>query len=198
LAYNFHESLNLKPLFFNVDRQIRQTTDARKSEYRERLNRVAREITRKQMVILEGAGMKYDSKFKLANAPTSKKGLPVELEEAELSLEGIMREFRMYVMEVNPETQELRLRLEVITPEQSSSSFVINDVEFWVGFYDFPMIDHTRLSHDQRVAVILSNFQEGYANITLVYFPGSYAGLKEKPYYQELVKELVKKAGDSR
>ena len=76
LAYNFHESLNLKPLFFNVDRQIRQTTDARKSEYRERLNRVAREITRKQMVILEGAGMKYDSKFKLANAPTSKKGLP--------------------------------------------------------------------------------------------------------------------------
>ena len=109
-----------------------------------------------------------------------------------------MREFRMYVMEVNPEAQELRLRLEVITPEQSSSSFVINDVEFWVGFYDFPMIDHTRLSHDQRVAVILSNFQEGYANITLVYFPGSYAGLKEKPYYQELVKELVKKAGDSR
>jgi hypothetical protein len=198
LAYNFHESLNLKPLFFNVDQQIRQTTDARKSEYRERLNRVAREITRKQMVILEGAGMKYDSKFKLANAPTSKKGLPVELEEAELSLEGIMREFRMYVMEVNPETQELRLRLEVITPEQSSSSFVINDVEFWVGFYDFPMIDHTRLSHDQRVAVTLSNFQEGYANITLVYFPGSYAGLKEKPYYQELVKELVKKAGDSR
>ena len=29
LAYNFHESLNLKPLFFDVDRQIRQTTDAR-------------------------------------------------------------------------------------------------------------------------------------------------------------------------
>ena len=79
LAYNFHESLNLKPLFFNVDRQIRQTTDARKSEYRERLNRVAREITRKQMVILEGAGMKYDSKFKLANAPTSKKGCPSNL-----------------------------------------------------------------------------------------------------------------------
>ena len=42
------------------------------------------------------------------------------------------------------------------------------------------MIDHTRFSHDQRVAVALSNFQEGYANITLVYFPGSYAGLKRK------------------
>lgn len=196
LAYNFHESLNLKPLFANIDQQISQSTDARRQEYRERLNRVAREITRKQMVILEGAGKKFDSKFKLANVPTSKKGLPVELEETLLSLEGIQREFRMYVMQVNPETQELRIRLEVITPEQTASRLATNNVEFWVGFYDFPMIDHTRLSHDQRVAVTLSHFEQGYANITLVYFPGAYAGLKEKPYYQEVVKELLKTTED--
>ena len=192
LAYNFHESLNLKPLFSSIDQQIRQSTDLRKKEYRERLNRVAREITRKQMVILEGAGRKFERKFKLANVPTSKKGLPVELDEAVLSLEDIEREFRVYVMEVNTETQELRVRLEAITPEQPTSAFVTNSVEFWVGFYDFPMIDHTRLSHDQRVAITLSNFEDGYANITIVYFPGAYAGLKEKPYYQEVVKELLK------
>jgi len=192
LAYNFHESLNLKPLFASIDQQIRQSTDVRQSEYRDRLNRVAREITRKQMVILEGAGQKFDSKFKLANVPTSKKGRPVELEEALLTLEGIEREFRMYVMEVNTHTQELRLRLEVVTPEQGSSAFVTNSADFWIGFYDFPMIDHTRLSHDQRVAVTLGNFEDGYANITTVYFPGAYAGLKERPYYQEVVKELLK------
>lgn len=196
LAYNFHESLNLKPLFMNIDQQIRQSTDARKSEYRERLNRVAREITRKQMVILESAGKKMDSKFKLANAPSSRKGSPLELEEVELTLEGVLREFRMYVMEVYPATQEIRLRLEVVTPEQPAAPFSTNNVEFWVSFYDFPMIDHTRLSHDQRVAIALKNFEEGYANITLVYFPGSYAGLKEKPYYQEVVKELLKSAQD--
>lgn len=192
LAYNFHESLNLKPLFASIDQQIRQSTDVRKSEYRERLNRVAREITRKQMVILEGAGRKFDSKFKLANVPTSKTGQPLELEEALLTLEDIEREFRMYVMEVNPDTQELRLRLEIITPEPSASAYVTNSVEFWIGFYDFPMIDHTRLSHDQRVAVTLGHFEDGYANITTVYFPGAYAGLKERPYYQEVVKELLK------
>ena len=192
LAYNFHESLNLKPLFSSIDQQIRDSTDVRKQEYRERLNRVAREITRKQMVVLEGAGKKYDSKFKLANVPTSKRGLPVELEEAVLSLEGIEREFRIFVMEVRPNTQELRLRLETITPEQPASAFTTHSVEFWTGFYDFPMIDHTRLSHDQRVAITLTNFEEGYANITTVYFPGAYAGLKERPYYQEVVKELLK------
>jgi hypothetical protein len=192
LAYNFHESLNLKPLFSSIDQQIQNSTDDRKQEYRERLNRVAREITRKQMVVLEGAGKKYDSKFKLANVPTSKKGMPVELEETVLSLEGIEREFRVFVMEVRPNTQELRLRLETITPEQPASDFTTNSVEFWTGFYDFPMIDHTRLSHDQRVAITLTNFEEGYANITTVYFPGAYAGLKERPYYQEVVKELLK------
>ncbi|HET7058696.1 MAG TPA: hypothetical protein VFI05_08180 [Nitrospiraceae bacterium] len=192
LAYNFHESLNLKPLFANIDQQIHQSTDSRKNEFRERLNRVAREITRKQMVILEGAGSKFERKFRLANIPTSKKGLPVELDEAVLTLEDIEREFRVYVMEVNPDTQELHLRLEVITPEQPASTFATNSVDFWVGFYDFPMIDHTRLSHDQRVAITLSNFEDGYANITMAYFPGAYAGLKEKPYYQEVVKELLK------
>jgi hypothetical protein len=192
LAYNFHESLNLKPLFVNIDQQIRQSIDSRKKEFRERLNRVAREITRKQMVVLEGAGSKFERKFKLANVPTSKNGLPVELDEAVLLLEDIQREFRVYIMSVNQDTQELHLRLEVITPEQPASAFATNSVEFWVSFYDFPMIDHTRLSHDQRVAITLSNFEDGYANITTVYFPGAYAGLKEKPYYQEVVKELLK------
>lgn len=192
LAYNFHESLNLKPLFAHIDEQIRQSNDPSKQQYRRRLNRVAREITRKQMVVLEGVGRKFERKFSLANVPKSKEGLPVELEEADLSLEDLEREFRLYVMEAKEDTQELKLRLEVITPEHATEPLLTNSVEFWVGFYDFPMIDHTRLSHDQRVAVTLNNFDQSYANITTVYFPGSYAGLKEKPYYQEVVKELLK------
>lgn len=192
LAYNFHESFNLKPLFAHIDHRIHISRDPAKDDYRQRLNRVAREITRKQMVVLEGAGQKFERKFGLANVPRSKDGLPVELEEAVLTVEGIEREFRIYVMEVNEATQELRLRLEVITPDHGGMEFATNSVEFWVGFYDFPMIDHTRLSHDQRVAVTLNNFEDGFANMTIVYFPGSYASLKEKPYYQEVVKELLK------
>ncbi|MGH7233531.1 MAG: hypothetical protein ACREJU_19540 [Nitrospiraceae bacterium] len=195
LAYNFHESLNLKPLFAHIDEQIRQSNDPAKRHYRRRLNRVAREITRKQMVVLEGAGHKFERKFSLANVPKSKAGLPVELEEQTLTLENIEREFRVFVMEVNGESHELKLRLDILTPEHESDPFTANSVEFWVGFYDFPMIDHTRLSHDQRCAVTLNNFEDAYANITVVYFPGSYASLKEKPYYQEVVKELLKTAG---
>ncbi|MER3424057.1 MAG: hypothetical protein C4293_13335 [Nitrospiraceae bacterium] len=107
LAYNFHESLNLKPLFAHVN----------------------------QMLVLEGAGKKFERKFHLDRVPRSKGGLPVELEEEVLTLDGIEREFRIYVMEVNHDTQEIRLRLEVITPE-NSGRFTTNSAEFWVGFED--------------------------------------------------------------
>ena len=192
LAYNFHESLNLKPLFMSIEQQVKDTKDAKKQDYRNRLNRVAREITRKQMVVLEAAGQKFDSKFPVADVPTEAGGAPLELEETTLTVDDIEREFRIFVMEMEPANEALRLRLEVITREQPTSPFAINSVTFWVGFYDFPMIDHTRLSHDQRVAVTLNSLDEGYANMTVVYFPGAYASLKEKPYYQEVVKELLK------
>jgi len=54
------------------------------------------------------------------------------------------------------------------------------------------MIDNTRLSNDERCAVVLNAFDTESADITLVFFPGAYASLKEKPYYQEVVANLMK------
>lgn len=54
------------------------------------------------------------------------------------------------------------------------------------------MIDNTRLSNDQRCAIVLTAFGSASADITIVYFPGAYASLKEKPYYQEMVQNLLK------
>jgi hypothetical protein len=61
---------------------------------------------------------------------------------------------------------------------------------FWVGSYDFPMIDNTRLSRDQRAAVVVTLANDKSAEITLVYFPGSYSSLKEKVSYDEVVEQL--------
>ncbi len=61
-----------------------------------------------------------------------------------------------------------------------------------MGYFDFPMIDNTRLTRDQRAAVILNSLEDGAADITLAYFPGSYFSLKEKASYQEVFKNLVK------
>jgi len=190
LAYNFHESLNLKPLFLYIDRQIRGSGDPARREYAARLYKVAAEITRKQMLVLETAGTKFDRFIDLDLLEASPGGLV--LDEGALVLDGIRRYFALFVQEADLAHRELKVRMEIKTPEDTIGNVQTNSVEFWVGYFDFPVIDNTRLGHDQRCAVILNAFESGSADVTLVYFPGSYASLKEKPYYQEVVQNLMK------
>ena len=63
--------------------------------------------------------------------------------------------------------------------------------EFWLDYFDFPMIDNTRLPHGQRCAVVVKDFGDPIVEITLVYFPGSRASLKEKPFYDEALHDLL-------
>jgi hypothetical protein len=190
LSYNFHESLNLKPLFLYIDRQIRRSHDPAKKDYIDRVQKVATEIARKQMLVLEGAGTKFDRIIDLESLKASPGG--ISLEEGTLALEGIERHFSIFVQEADRATRELKVRLEIRTPQDTLGNFETSSVEFWVGYFDFPMIDNTRLGHDQRCAVVLNAFEDTSADITLVYFPGSYASLKEKPYYQEVVQNLMR------
>ncbi len=189
LSYNFHESLNLKPLFMYIDRQIRTSNDRLKDDYFARVHKVAAEITRKQMLVLEGAGKKFDRVIALDSLEEAG---GIAMQEESLTLDGIERHFSLFVQEADRRTGELRLRLEIRTPKDSLGTFETNSAEFWIGSFDFPMIDNTRLASDQRCAVVLNAFEDNSADITLVYFPGSYASLKEKPYYQEVVQNLMK------
>jgi hypothetical protein len=190
LSYNFHESLNLKPLFTYLEKQIESSGDSRKQEYMTRLYKVAMEISRKQMLVLEGAGQKTDRIIDWDNFKKNPGGFP--LEDASLTLDGITRQFSLYVLSADKKTREINLRMEIKTPTEDRKNIETHNAEFWVGFFDFPMIDNTRLPHDQRAAVILNAFEDGSADITLAYFPGSYASLKEKPFYGEVLQNLMK------
>ena len=185
LAYNFHESLNLKPLFAHTDRQIAALGGNDKGAYVVRLNQVAREITNRQMVLLEQVGKKFSRTVDFDKFKASPGGL--ELEPDKLTLDKIEREFMLSVLEFNPQRRELTMELGVRTPQESVN---VQRRVFRVGYYDFPMIDNTRLSRDQRAAVVLNQINEGGADLTLVYFPGSYASLREKVSYDEVVEKL--------
>jgi hypothetical protein len=190
LSYNFHESLNLKPLFVHLEKQIANSGDSHKKDYLDRIYRVAGEISRKQMLVLEGAGRKTDRQIDLEGLK-SNPGMPLEV--ATLTLDGITRRFSIFVLAADPQTRQINVRLEIKTPKDDGVNSETSSAEFWVGYFDFPMIDNTRLTHDQRTAVILNNFEDGVAaDITLAFFPGSYASLKEKASYQEVFQNLVK------
>jgi hypothetical protein len=190
LAYNFHESLNLKPLFNYLEKQISLSNDGRKDEYLSRIYKVATEISRKQMLVLESAGQKTDRIIDLDALAKSPGGLP--LEDATMNVDGITRQFSLFVLAADKKTREINVRMEIKTPKDNQGNVDTSTAEFWVGFFDFPMIDNTRLTNDQRAAVVLNAFEDGSADITLAYFPGSYASLKEKPYYGEVIQNLMK------
>jgi hypothetical protein len=194
LAYNFHESLNLKPLFLYLERQIGRSSDAQKKDFMGRLYKVASEISQKQLLVLESAGKKIDRDIFLEDLKRNPGGL--RLEDATLVLEGVKRQFSLFVLNADLKTQQLKVRMEVKTQAKDSTSVETNTAEFWVGYFDFPMIDNTRLTNDQRAAVILNAFEDGAASITVAYFPGSYASLKDKASLQEVLQNMLKADGN--
>ncbi len=190
LAENFHESLNLKPLFLHLKREIDRLTDRTlRKEYQDRLEMVAREVTRKQMWVLEEAGKKFERRIDLDSLRSNPGGL--QLDDDSLMIDEIRRDFRVIVLEADSVSKNIKVRLEVRTLTDSAQSNSEGDVvEFWVGFFDFPMIDNIRLSHDQRSSIVLTEFEDGSADISVLEFPGSHASLKEKPYFEEILHNL--------
>ncbi len=195
LAENFHEALNLAPLFKSIHREIiGGPGPARlKQAYEARLADLAREVTRKQMLVLESGGKRKDWTVVFSDS-LAEGTAPVQLEDAELTLDGIKRRFRITIARADTIASELKMALEVETVAQSgvpSEAVGRHVVEFDVGFYSTPMIDNTRLSNDQRVAIVLSDMNRFGASVSLIYFPGSRASLREKPYYEEILRKLA-------
>jgi hypothetical protein len=184
LAYNFHDSLNLKPLFASVDREITSTKDSDKFYYIGRLNQVSKEIITRQLVLLEQVGSKFSRNVDFDKLKANPGGF--ELEPEKLKLDGAEREFMVSILDFDLQTRQIKVELGVRLPGNAA----VQRRVFNVGVYDFPMIDNTRLSNDQRAAIVVNQLNNAGADLTLVYFPGSYASLKEKVSYDEVVEKL--------
>jgi hypothetical protein len=191
LVYNFHESLNLKPLFLHLARLVRESPQ--RAEYQSRLNRVAEEVAKKQMLVIEEGGATFDfsvdGKALALIGPDGESRVPFL--SRDLVVDGVARNFKVEVLDFDKAGEQVDLRLTVRTAEPTGAETI--STEFWLGHFDFPMIDNTRLPHDQRLAVVLNAFDPAgaRADLTLAFFPGKYAGLREKPYYDEILAKLL-------
>ncbi|HEV8118871.1 MAG TPA: hypothetical protein VGQ32_10120 [Thermoanaerobaculia bacterium] len=189
LVYNFHESLNLKPLFRHVQRLV--ANNPQRAEYLARLNRVAEEVTKKQMLVIFEGGTSFDATANLKTLSFRGRGGDAPALAKDMTLDGLTRNFKLEVLDVDKKNETLQIRVTVRTGTGGRTETTAT--EFWVDYFDFPMIDNTRLPHDQRFAVVLNNFDAAgdNADITLAFFPGKYTGLREKPYYDEVLTKLI-------
>jgi len=119
----------------------------------------------------------------------------VALDGESINVEGRRCDVNLRVLDVDRRQQQLRLRVEVKAGEGSSDNVDTRAV-FDVGYFDFPMIDNTRLANGLRCAVTLSNFTHEAADLTTICFPGEYASLKDRPYYDEVIQRLQQSARD--
>jgi hypothetical protein len=190
LAQNFHEALSLSPLFLHLRREIGRApvNETERRSYEVRLSELAREVTRKQLVVLEAGGRRFDWTVLLSDSLLAGQASET-LEDVTLDLDGVSRRFRVTLQSVDTVSREMHVMLEIETGAERYS------VDFDVGFFSSPMIDNTRLSNDQRVALVLTDLNSAGANVSLVYFPGSRASLREKPYYEEILRKLAAQTG---
>jgi hypothetical protein len=220
LAYNFHESLNLKPLFVHLRKQVETSKLTNGEEYLDRMENVARQIIDKQMLVLEeaaGSEGKRDQNIDLLAVPQINKPKPedreplflqpINLTLPDINNKPITRNVAITVLGADLKRKELQVRVEIRTPlgaqvgdhpkdatssESPEAKFITITRQFSVGPFDFPFIDNIRLSDDQRLALVLQEFssEEKKATVTLVLFPGSHASLREKPFFQEIIQKL--------
>lgn len=176
LSYNFNEDVDLSPIFNLLYSQITDSKELRSQEYLRRLEAAAATVKARQIGSLEGAGVKVDTTInlqELEKMPTGINVLDVELRPKD-DLHPALRatRFKVDALLVDRTRREVRLKLEVQTPLKNNSG-VESDTTysiFWVGPFDFPMTTNTSLPHGQRCAIVMRQYGNISAELTLVYF----------------------------
>jgi hypothetical protein len=196
LANNFHEALDLRPLFKHIHRELAAHNPRR--DALERLEKLAEEVTSKELVGLAEAGRVRVVNIDLRKLADNPAGLEVFRDDLQMRSDPKGETTRRFILEAlswDDNRREGLIRMRVSEP-RNFEAFEIDDT-FVVGFFDFPLVDNTHLSKGQRCAIILNEVhtREGFVKATLAYFPASRASMKEKPYYDEVMEQLLQDTG---
>ncbi len=200
LAYNFHESLNLTPLFTYLNRKNNSDTKdpVLKRGYRQRLYNMSKEVTSKQLASLEGVASVekfvyfYDS---LGFSPNDT--FSCVFNDSIVNghkVDSIKHIVHLSILGKDEMNSSVDVRLKVATRMPGKQDKVV-DPAFTIDYFEFPMIDNTRLINDKRVAAVLRDFDpvNKFIEMDIIFFPGSHSSLKERPYYDDIVAKLLPK-----
>jgi len=241
LTYNFHESLNLMPLFEFLNRCNNEENrdPALRQAYKYRLIKMSKATISKQISTLEAVSkpitLTYeDTLFSYKNSREYKTDEAYRVRIDDLyeqnstalngtepfctfsdsvfngiaydSLQQVVR-IKILDYDTNHTSVKVRLIIQSIYPGKNMAPEMPRQTEFMVNYFEFPMIDNTRLQNDMRLAVVLNSMvsEDRLSNtahltdkitrieLKVIYFPGSRSSLKEKPYFDDIVSKLLLK-----
>ncbi|SHJ04833.1 hypothetical protein SAMN02745165_01405 [Malonomonas rubra DSM 5091] len=119
----------------------------------------------------------------------------LKMELAQLTQGGITRilTFQFSTADYKQKTIEVALTVETINADGSLDNQP-TEMSFNLDYYNFPLIDNTRLSDNQRFALVLSGFDENTVKVEGVLFPGEFSSQRDKPYLMDAIKALEVRA----
>jgi hypothetical protein len=220
LANNFNQSLDLAPLFKDLARRLAQGTNvpsAQSAALKRRLDRTAANLIFRQVNSLARRGFVKEQQLPLADwqksfgkpfidEPVPKtKLMPSTSDSTVGGKDPIYFNVSVELVDVAVERREVEVRLRVNFPDPNDQDV---DRHFWVGQYDFPMLDNTQLPYGLRVSVVITEFfvpdapEEREANslvqFHLVVFPSASASFKERQDYDDILQDMLRTKGNER
>ena len=197
LSLNFHDTLNLSPLFWELDRQIAQRPKGQATdEYRLQLDRIAQQVKNRQASTLEVDGarstMQVDLQFVGEGLAPQNRSFKLRGVAAEPGPDvQAEREFTVTVLSHDPAHRRLLVAVNWTTPDGSGTQ----STSFWVDPYDFPLTNFSRVSRGERFSLMLDRYKPsddgGTARLVLLLFPSSRSGAKDRPYIDDLMARLA-------
>lgn len=186
LAVNFNESLDLSPLFWKLDREIQQVQ--RRSDLRAQLERITTAVKAQQISTLEAVGATALETVDFTEPATSGPLIDRELSYVDpdpLSPKGrtVRKRIKVDILDHQPDKQRILIRV----------GWAEGQSVFWVDKFDFPLANFVRMSKSERFSVVLNHYRREDAQLTLIYFPASRSGAKDKPFLDEVISDLKRK-----
>lgn len=225
LAFNFHESLDLGPLFKHIQRELGE--GKKHEELRWRLERVATQVKERQLDVLGETGKVERGDISVGTEVWRFGAAAVQPKANETaagpvlclgmdSSDGVRRHRQFKLEYLQFKRREVQFRLTVSRPLEEAACKIFPrfedekantevSVEFWAGMFAFPMIDNSHLSHSERCSVSVTRvsmpeggdsteaMKDAVVDVAIAYFQASRASLKDKPYYDEVLRDLLER-----
>lgn len=203
LALNFHDSLNLSPLFRQSEEMIKRKTQPERSRLLNKLDRVATLVKDRQIEVLDIVGSKRDFTVHYEDLAKEPQTI-IDAEDEALTIAdpsqvetsgrqkrvAIPRKFIVEVLERDAELRRLHVRVRILgTGEEMTRLHWV----LWVDPYDFPLVDFIRISPTERFTIVQNRSSDESAGLVFIYFPSSRSGIKDKPFIDEVVNNLLRR-----
>lgn len=219
LANNFSQSIDLAPLFKDLARQLDRGGEQERAanrELRKRLDDAASSLIYKQVDSLAQRGYalhdtvnladwaafygkpRLQGAFRRSRLTSGEAALPASAGASAPIPEADAVQVKLELIDVNVARRELEVRLHIVFPDGTGEI----DRHFWVGQYDFPMLDNLQLPHGLRASVVITEFfvdetaekpEDGsFVNMWLVVFPAASASLKERQDYEDILRDMLR------